>query len=127
MCKHASRVPFSKKSKHMRRLWRYTSETKKRIERLETASEAAFQAVLQDFRVPIGLKSASNRPRSPRHRRLNEELLLPERYVAVQLRRGDKVAGNRKESVLLTGQDFATEALKHIDSECRVIVVCREA
>ena len=28
--------------------------------------------------------------------RLNEELDLPEKYVAVQIRRGDKVAGNRK-------------------------------
>ena len=28
--------------------------------------------------------------------RLNEELNLPEKYIAVQIRRGDKVAGNRK-------------------------------
>ncbi len=29
--------------------------------------------------------------------RLNDELDLPEKYIAVQIRRGDKVAGNRKD------------------------------
>ena len=32
--------------------------------------------------------------------RLNEELNLPEKYIAVQIRRGDKVAGNRKVHLL---------------------------
>ncbi|CAK9038762.1 unnamed protein product [Durusdinium trenchii] len=90
VCKHASRVPFAKKSKYMRRIWRYTSETKKRIERL------------------------------------NEELRLPESFIAVQIRRGDKVAGNRKESVSTTGRDFAREALKHVTASCSVIVVCSD-
>ena len=29
--------------------------------------------------------------------RLNEELRLPPKYIAMQVRRGDKVAGNRKD------------------------------
>ncbi|OLP92336.1 hypothetical protein AK812_SmicGene25868 [Symbiodinium microadriaticum] len=62
------------RSKFMRRVWRYTTETRKRIDRL------------------------------------NEELRLPPKYIAMQVRRGDKVAGNRKESVQITGMDFAREA-----------------
>lgn len=90
VCKHAKGVSFAKKSKFMRRVWRYTTETRKRIDRL------------------------------------NEELRLPPKYIAMQVRRGDKVAGNRKESVQITGMDFAREAQKHLSSSCSVVVVCTD-
>lgn len=91
VCKHASNVSFARKSKYMRRIWRYTNETQKRIDRL------------------------------------NEELNLPEKYIAVQIRRGDKVAGNRKESVEMTGRDFAQEALKHVSpGGPTVIIACSD-
>ncbi|CAJ1388462.1 unnamed protein product [Effrenium voratum] len=90
VCKHAKGVSFKRKSEFLRRIWRYTGETAKRIERL------------------------------------NSELRLPEKYIAVQIRRGDKVAGNRKESLQVTGMDFASAALKHVTAECNVIAVCTD-
>eukprot|EP00439_Symbiodinium_sp_Y106_P028941 s1508_g3.t1 len=84
VCKHAKGVSFAKKSKFMRRVWRYTTETRKRVDRL------------------------------------NEELRLPPKYIALQVRRGDK------ESVQITGMDFAREAQKHLSSSCSVVVVCTD-
>ena len=48
------------------------------------------------------MPSTFQHPSSLGHRsiglgRLNEELRLPPRYIALQVRRGDKVAGNRKD------------------------------
>eukprot|EP00930_Biecheleria_cincta_P099148 TRINITY_DN90793_c0_g1_i1.p1 TRINITY_DN90793_c0_g1~~TRINITY_DN90793_c0_g1_i1.p1 ORF type:complete len:839 (+),score=138.08 TRINITY_DN90793_c0_g1_i1:26-2542(+) len=90
VCKHATGVSFEEKSKIMRMIWKYTVETRKRI----------------DF--------------------LNKELKLPSSYVAVHLRRGDKVAGNRKESVELSVQQYAREAVSHLNADCSMIVACTD-
>lgn len=90
VCKHAKGVSFKEKSKITQKVWKYTVETRKRI----------------DF--------------------LNQELKLPSSYVAVQIRRGDKVAGNRKESVELSVEEYAREAVSHLNAECSTIIACTD-
>eukprot|EP00441_Pelagodinium_beii_P033861 CAMPEP_0197639210 /NCGR_PEP_ID=MMETSP1338-20131121/13900_1 /TAXON_ID=43686 ORGANISM="Pelagodinium beii, Strain RCC1491" /NCGR_SAMPLE_ID=MMETSP1338 /ASSEMBLY_ACC=CAM_ASM_000754 /LENGTH=506 /DNA_ID=CAMNT_0043211903 /DNA_START=33 /DNA_END=1553 /DNA_ORIENTATION=+ len=57
---------------------------------------------------------------------LNEELDLPERYVAIHIRRGDKVQGRCQESLAVTSEVYAAEALTHISPQCNVIAICSD-
>eukprot|EP00933_Yihiella_yeosuensis_P064091 TRINITY_DN67429_c0_g1_i1.p1 TRINITY_DN67429_c0_g1~~TRINITY_DN67429_c0_g1_i1.p1 ORF type:complete len:378 (+),score=56.33 TRINITY_DN67429_c0_g1_i1:144-1136(+) len=59
-------------------------------------------------------------------RMLNEELALPQCYVAVHIRAGDKVSGRCRESLQLPIASYAQEALKFIGGNCSVIVVCTD-
>jgi len=57
---------------------------------------------------------------------LNEELDLPDRYIAVHIRRGDKVSGSCKESEAVRTADYAAQALAYVSPRCNVIVVCSD-
>lgn len=57
---------------------------------------------------------------------LNSELDLPSDYVAVQIRRGDKVAGNRKESLQITADDYAKTVLEYLPPHGGVVAVCTD-
>lgn len=59
---------------------------------------------------------------------LNRELALPPKYVAVQIRRGDKVAGKRRETLRVQTPDYARAALDHLvpSGPCTAVVVCTD-
>jgi len=59
---------------------------------------------------------------------LNRELSLPPKYVAVQIRRGDKVAGKRRETLRVQTPDYARAALEHLrpSGPCSAVVVCTD-
>lgn len=64
---------------------------------------------------------------------MNRELNLPSKYVAVQIRRGDKVAGGRRETLKVTTLDYARAAASQClgsaacgSPGCRTVVVCSD-
>jgi len=57
---------------------------------------------------------------------LNRELALPSSFIAVQIRRGDKVAGRRRESLKVTMPDYVRVALQHCRPPCATIAVCTD-
>jgi len=65
-----------------------------------------------------------------RLKELNRDLNLPGAYVAVQIRRGDKVAGSRRETLKVTISDYVRAAAAQCaaaqPSACRTVVVCSD-
>lgn len=59
---------------------------------------------------------------------LNRELRLPSSYVAVQIRRGDKVAGRRRESLKVKMSDYVQAAVSQClgPASCTTVVVCSD-
>ena len=58
--------------------------------------------------------------------KLNHELGLPRSFVAVHIRRGDKVKGGQRETLEVPVADYARAALEHITSSCSTVLVCGE-
>jgi len=57
---------------------------------------------------------------------LNQALDLPDRYVAIHIRRGDKVKGSCRECLQVASEVYAAEALLHVSPQCNVIVACSD-
>lgn len=57
---------------------------------------------------------------------MNRELDLPLFYVAVHIRRGDKVSGERQEALAVPTSSYVRAAREHLRDPCTAVVVCSD-